>query len=639
MFLTDSIGLKRKAVAAQTPEVTVAGGGGFDANKELVGRMETAVRVAFSGMLVLGNRDAGAGGFAHVQWRSVPAINFYRRPFRQDWHRSRGKVLKFSSAIDNLAVHNRQHGFNPLNFLFGHGKIILREGDHVRELPDGYGAFLAAFTREPTAALSVEPQGFLPAQAVCTGIERSAPEGVAADEPIKRQPRIIAGHARGIGAGTDRDAEFEHLSHWRGPLGGLASVAIEEILALEGHAVLDGDASSQRFHALEAAIRDGFAMIEEPIGSLERDLTVDLFKDVQHPGDAFVVGSVETERPLVRSQQRDDLFQILLEVGRQVGPGFQEIFEICRRVNQHFSRAVAPIEIVALTRRRQFHATQEILFLLLWFLRENIVGHAHGHFSPLVQFFDDRIVVRVDLRAAARVHQAGEAKSVELAHEMAGRVHLLFRWQLGLLADGSVKNPGIGAGDEESGGVAVSVTLDFTRRRIGRVFGVAAGPQRGLVQHSAAIQVQDEDRRFGGDGVNLLEGRHATLGELELAPAANDSDPLAGRCPLCLLFEHAQGVCEGRNAVPSQLQIVAEAAADDVHVRIVQARNKAASFQVNDPGLGPARVGFRVVHADDATAFDGDIVCLRVFRIEGGDASVVENQIGLLGCVHINACC
>ena len=77
MFLADSIGLKRKAVAAQTPEFTVAGSGGLDTDQELVGRMQTAVRVAFSGMLVLGNRDAGAGGFAYVQWRSVPAINFY----------------------------------------------------------------------------------------------------------------------------------------------------------------------------------------------------------------------------------------------------------------------------------------------------------------------------------------------------------------------------------------------------------------------------------------------------------------------------------------------------------------------------------------------------------------------------------
>ena len=68
---------KREAVAAQTPEVTVAGSGGFDADQELVGHMETAVRVAFSGVLVLENRNSGAGGFADVQRRTIPAINFY----------------------------------------------------------------------------------------------------------------------------------------------------------------------------------------------------------------------------------------------------------------------------------------------------------------------------------------------------------------------------------------------------------------------------------------------------------------------------------------------------------------------------------------------------------------------------------
>src|SRR5436190_16965393 len=129
-------------------------------------------------------------------------------------------------------------------------------------------------------------------------------------------------------------------------------------------------------------------------------------------------------------------------------------------------------------------------------------------------------------------------------HEMAGRVHLLFRRQLGLLADGSVKNSGIGAGDEESGGAAVSVVLDFTRRWIGSVFGVAAGPQRGFVQHTAAIQVQDEDRRFGGDGVDFIKRGHTPFGELELAPTADDADPLTGWCPLRLLLQYAQSIRE-----------------------------------------------------------------------------------------------
>jgi hypothetical protein len=38
----------------------------LDAGLELVGSMKTAVRMALSGMLVPGDRDAGASGFANV---------------------------------------------------------------------------------------------------------------------------------------------------------------------------------------------------------------------------------------------------------------------------------------------------------------------------------------------------------------------------------------------------------------------------------------------------------------------------------------------------------------------------------------------------------------------------------------------
>ena len=66
-----------KAIAAQAPEVTVTRSGSFDSCQELMGSMETTVRVAFGGMLMLLNRDASAGGFANVQWRTVTIINFY----------------------------------------------------------------------------------------------------------------------------------------------------------------------------------------------------------------------------------------------------------------------------------------------------------------------------------------------------------------------------------------------------------------------------------------------------------------------------------------------------------------------------------------------------------------------------------
>src|SRR5205823_1302799 len=139
------------------------------------------------------------------------------------------------------AVHNRQRGLNAFYFFVRHGQVIRREGGHIRELPDGDSSFLAALTREPTAALSVEPQGFLPAQAVCPGTERSAPERVAANQPVEGQPGIVAGHARGVRPRSHRNAQFEHFANGWSPFGGLPAVSIEKVFALESHAVLNGD--------------------------------------------------------------------------------------------------------------------------------------------------------------------------------------------------------------------------------------------------------------------------------------------------------------------------------------------------------------------------------------------------------------
>jgi hypothetical protein len=57
---------KGEAVATQTPEIAKAGSGGLDADQELIGGMETALRLALSGMLVLEDRNTGASSFANV---------------------------------------------------------------------------------------------------------------------------------------------------------------------------------------------------------------------------------------------------------------------------------------------------------------------------------------------------------------------------------------------------------------------------------------------------------------------------------------------------------------------------------------------------------------------------------------------
>ena len=82
--------------------------------------METVMRMAFDSMLVLRNRNACAGSFADVQWRAVAAINFYRRPFRENWQCCWTKVLEFLSAINNLPIHNCKYRFEIFNLHVRH---------------------------------------------------------------------------------------------------------------------------------------------------------------------------------------------------------------------------------------------------------------------------------------------------------------------------------------------------------------------------------------------------------------------------------------------------------------------------------------------------------------------------------------
>jgi hypothetical protein len=49
---------------------------------------------------------------------------------------------------------------------------------------------------------------------------------------------------------------------------------------LKGHPILDGDASAQVLHALEAALGDGLGMVDEPVQALEGHLAVDRFISV-----------------------------------------------------------------------------------------------------------------------------------------------------------------------------------------------------------------------------------------------------------------------------------------------------------------------------------------------------------------------
>ena len=144
--------------------------------------------------------------------------------------------------------------------------------------------------------------------------------------------------------------------------------------------------------------------------------------------------------------------------------------------------------------------------------------------------------------------------------------------------------------------------------------------------------MQDEHGRFGRGGIDLLQSRHAALGELELGPAADYPDPLRRRGPRRLLLQQAQGVRQRRHAVPTQFEVVVKAAADRVHVRIVEAGNDRPALRVNHHRRRPALPQNLVIGTGgiDLAVLDGDGFHKRRDTIRG-NLGVMQDDLGRHG--------
>jgi hypothetical protein len=161
-----------------------------------------------------------------------------------------------------------------------------------------------------------------------------------------------------------------------------------------------------------------------------------------------------------------------------------------------------------------------------------------------------------------------------------------------------------------------------------RVAVVADGAQGGAVEQRAVVQVQHEHRGVGCAGVDFLDGRHALFGELELAPAADHAHPLRMRGAVGLRFQHAQRVAQRRHAFPAQLQVVVQAAADQVQVRVVQPGDHGAAVQVDDLAAGRAVAHHLVSVADreEAAVLDRDRAGLGPLPVGGVEAAVEQDE-------------
>ncbi|MCY1299572.1 hypothetical protein D9M70_491050 [compost metagenome] len=273
---------------------------------------------------------------------------------------------------------------------------------------------------------------------------------------------------------------------------------------------------------------------------------------------------------------------------------------------------------------------EEILFLFLRLLGEEVVGQANGQLIVVRQLLDNGVVVRIVLEAAAGVDDAGDAEPVELAHELAGGVDLVVEGQFRSLGQGRIEDAGIGLGQEQPGRVAVGVTGDLAARRVGRVPAIANRPEGGAIQERPVIEMQQEHRRIRGDRIDLVDRRQPLFSKLVFGKPADDPHPLRRRRDRHLALQHRHRIGERTHAVPAQLHVEVEAAAHDVGVVVVETRQHALALEVDHPG---ARAGQRhdrpvVVDGQELSVLDGNGACRRVAAVERGDKAVVQDQVG-----------
>ncbi|MNG91044.1 hypothetical protein D3C79_499510 [compost metagenome] len=282
----------------------------------------------------------------------------------------------------------------------------------------------------------------------------------------------------------------------------------------------------------------------------------------------------------------------------------------------------------------------EVVQLFLGLLGEQVVGDAHGQLTVVGQLLDHLVVVREVLVAAAGIDGAGQAQAVELAHELAGGVDLVFQRQLRPLGQGGVEDHRVGAGDEHAGRLAELVALDLATGWVRRVLGVAHGLECGAVEQRAVVEVEQEHRGVGRRLVDLVQGRHAFFGELEFVPAADHAHPLRRRRAGRLVLEHAQCVGHRRHAFPTQFEVVVQAAADQVQVGVVEAGDDRALLEVDDLRGGAFMShGFGVTaNGNEATVLDGDGGGRGLLTVDGVQFAVEQDEVGghgasLSGCM------
>ncbi|MCY1352535.1 hypothetical protein D9M69_388400 [compost metagenome] len=219
---------------------------------------------------------------------------------------------------------------------------------------------------------------------------------------------------------------------------------------------------------------------------------------------------------------------------------------------------------------------------------------------------------------------------------MPRRVLLVLGRQPGALGQRRVQDGRVRLGEQQARGIAARIAHDLAARRVGGVLGIADRAQRRAVEDGAVVQVQDEHRGIGRHRVQFIDGRQPLLGELVLGKTADHAHPLRCRRARDLVPEHAHGIGQRTHAVPAQLHVVVQAAADDVHVAVDQPGNGPPAVQVHHLRLRAGQLHHVLARADgdEAPVADGHGVRLRVGLVERGELAVDEDEVGGVARCH-----
>ncbi|MNH00983.1 hypothetical protein D3C79_601920 [compost metagenome] len=349
---------------------------------------------------------------------------------------------------------------------------------------------------------------------------------------------------------------------------------------------------------------------------------------------------MQAERPALLDQVAHHRLQFFFHGLRQVRARLEEVLEVGGREHQHFARAIVAQEVGTAVQLDAGGPLLEVVQFFLGLLGEQVVGDAHGQLVVVGQLLDHRVVIGEILVATAGINGAGQAQAVELTHELASGVDLILQRQLRPLGQRGVEDHRVRAGDQHAGRVTELIALDLATWRVRGALVVADGLERSAVEQCAVIQVQQEYRGVRRGLVDFFQGGHAFFGELEFVPATDYPHPLRGWRARGLVLEHAQGISHRRHPFPAQFEVVVQATADQVQVRVIEARDHRALLEVDDL-RGGALVGHGLgvaAHGDEAAVLDGDGGRGGLFAVNGVQFAVEQNQVGghgtsLRGCV------